>query len=211
MKAERLVRCGFPGRSEKKLKGGDSMTQEEFRTETALSREAGCRKLFEEYCGYVYTIVFNRLRSCARREDIDECVSDIFADVFLYFDKDGGFDGDMSGFVGTVAKRKASDYYSRLARPDRSVSMDSEEVMQLSSGSDVEKKVTDSDTQGIVIDKIKQLGEPDSTIIIQRYYYEMSSKEVAAKLGMTPAAVRVRSRRAVKKLRTMLRDTGIIL
>ena len=39
--------------------------------------------LFEEYVGYVYSIVFNKLRSCAGHEDIEECVGDVFFSVYL--------------------------------------------------------------------------------------------------------------------------------
>ena len=59
------------------------MTHDEFRRLLGRSREEAHKALFEAYCNYVYTIVFNRLRSCASREDIDECVCDVFADVFL--------------------------------------------------------------------------------------------------------------------------------
>ena len=38
--------------------------------------------LFNEYFNYVYSIVFNKLRSCGTKEDIEECVSDVFAAVF---------------------------------------------------------------------------------------------------------------------------------
>ena len=62
------------------------MTHEEFRRELKRSPEQAHRTLFETYCNYVYTIVYNRLRSCASREDIEECVCSVFADVFVSYD-----------------------------------------------------------------------------------------------------------------------------
>lgn len=62
-------------------------------------------RALECYCDYVHAIVYNKLRSVASREDIEECVCDIFADIFFKYDVNGGFDGDMKGYIGTVAKR----------------------------------------------------------------------------------------------------------
>ena len=39
--------------------------------------------LFNEYFNYVYSIVFNKLRSCGTKEDIEECVSDIATAVCM--------------------------------------------------------------------------------------------------------------------------------
>ena len=46
------------------------------------SPEEAYDALFNAYCDYVHAIIFNRLRSVASREDIEECVSDVFADIF---------------------------------------------------------------------------------------------------------------------------------
>ena len=72
------------------------MTHEEFRDKKKISSEQAHKELFEAYCGYVYTIVFNRLRSVAAREDIEECVCDVFADVYCYYDPGKNVSGDMS-------------------------------------------------------------------------------------------------------------------
>ena len=67
--------------------------------------------LFEEYCNYVYAIVYNRLRGIASREDIEECVSDVFADVFFGY---SAVKEDMRGYIGTVAKRRAINAFHSL-------------------------------------------------------------------------------------------------
>ena len=187
------------------------MKQDEFRRITKKSRHDGYRVLFDEYCNFVYAIVFNRLRSCASREDIDECVGDVFSDVYRYFDSNGSFSGDMSGFIGIVARRKSSYYYKRLAKGNDSVSLDDEEVQAVQSGDDVENEVSQNEFQHLLIDKISELGEPDYTIIIQKYYYNRTSSEIAKMLSMTPEAVRMRSGRALKKLRDILEKSGIIM
>lgn len=47
----------------------------------------GHRALFDEYKNFVYTIVYNRLRNIASREDIEECVSDVFTDIIINLER----------------------------------------------------------------------------------------------------------------------------
>ena len=50
------------------------------------SEDLAYRALFDEYGDYVYTIVYNKLHRSGSREDIEECVSDVFAKVFFSYD-----------------------------------------------------------------------------------------------------------------------------
>ncbi|MBR3282783.1 MAG: sigma-70 family RNA polymerase sigma factor [Ruminococcus sp.] len=61
------------------------------------------------------------------------------------------------------------------------------------------------------MDAIKSLGEPDSTILIQKYYYDRNSREIGKLLSMKPATVRMRSKRAAEKLREILTGSGVTL
>ena len=79
---------------------------------------------------------------------------------------------------------------------------------------DVSSIVADAERnelQDVLLRCVNELGEPDSTIMIQKYYYNLNSNEIAAKLSMTPAAVRVRCGRALKKLRDVLSSLGFSL
>ena len=187
------------------------MTHEEFRDKKKISSEQAHKELFEAYCGYVYTIVFNRLRSVAAREDIEECLCDVFADVYCYYDPGKNVSGDMSGFIGTIARRKAAALYKSIISGAETVSIDDESAQQLSSEQDVEREAAANEQRRIILGKIAGLGEPDSTIIIQKYYYGRSAAEIAGMVKLTPENIRVRSGRAVKKLKEMLEKEDISL
>lgn len=181
------------------------MTHEDFRKILKRSKKAGHRALFDEYCNYVYAVVFNKLRSCASREDIDECVGDVFADIYIFYDSDSDFSGDLKGFIGTVARRRAADVYNRLVSKKLvTVSADDEEARNIASDEDVEETVAQKEFRRILLDKIAELGEPDSTIIIRKYYYGQTAKEISETVSLTPENVRVRSGRAVKRLKEIL-------
>jgi RNA polymerase sigma-70 factor (ECF subfamily) len=168
--------------------------------------------LFESYCDYVYAIVYNKLRSVASREDIEECVSDIFADVFFGYKKENDNGGDMKGYIGTVAKRRAINAFHSITARQNRFSGDSEEEMNfIGDETDIEADSDMTETREILLSKINELGEPDSTIILQKYYYDRSSGEIAKLLSMKASAVRMRASRALDKLKTTLAAAGITL
>ena len=194
------------------LKEGEIMTQKEYRKAAAQSEENAQRSLFDEYFNYVYTIVFSRLRSCASREDIEECVGDVFADVYMQFDERRASEGDPTGFVGTVARHKAADMYKRLTKNKfGSISIDDEEAAEIESPDDTADAVEKKELRGSLIKCVELLGEPDSTIIIQKYFFMRSSTEISKLVSLTPEAVRVRCSRALKKLRETLTAMNISL
>ena len=53
---------------------------------------------------------------------------------------------------------------------------------------------------------VDSLGNPDSRIIIRRYFYAQSSKQIAREMGMSDSAVRKRISRSLVRLRDLLKD-----
>ncbi len=168
------------------------------------------RALIEKYGRYVYAIVFNKLRSCGSNEDIDECVSDIFADIFLKAENISEAKDDLKALIGTVARNTAIDRWRSLsAKNSRTVYIDEENIAELASDIDIEESFTDSELRQILLNKIEELGEPDSTIIIQKFYYGLTSAQIAKAVSMTASSVRSRCTRAMSKLKAMLAQEGI--
>ena len=82
------------------------MTHAEYRMLLKTDASRAKRAVFDEYFNYVYVIVFNRLRSCGSREDIDECVSDVFVEIFSAYAPEMPLTGDIKGFIGVIAARR---------------------------------------------------------------------------------------------------------
>lgn len=161
------------------------------------------RALFEQYSSYVYAIVWDKIRSVGSREDAEECVSDIFAEVFQHLDS--VYEGSLKGYIGTVAKRRAINAFHRLsAGSGKTVSL--EEGEEISSDTDIAEDYEKSDAARLLLDKILSLGEPDATIILQKYYYDRNSAEIAKIVHLSPVNVRMRMSRALKRLRGMLSE-----
>lgn len=183
------------------------MTDKDYRKAYEVSEYAAQKMLFDEYINYVYAIVFSMLRSVAAREDIDECVSDTFADIYSGYNSNNRFDGDLKGFIATVARRNAANYYNRLSSKNRESSID--ELNETDCRSDVPRESEKAELRRILIQKTLELGEPDSTIVFQKFFCGRNSKEIAKMLSMNPATVRMRCTRAIRRLKALLAEVGI--
>ncbi|MBQ6181871.1 MAG: sigma-70 family RNA polymerase sigma factor [Ruminococcus sp.] len=181
------------------------MTDSEILELIRCSPPKGHRALFDEYYTYVYAISINILRGYGSAEDVEECVIDVFASAIKKLSED--HTGTIKPFIGTVAKHRAiSIRRSLVSKTGNNVPLDSDEFVPLESGERVEENAEHSAMTDLLLQKIKDLGEPDSTIIIQKYFYERNAKEISRMIGMNHAAVRMRCTRAIKKLRSLLRD-----
>lgn len=184
------------------------MTESELRELISSSQREGFRELFRCYQTYVYSIVWKKLKYVGRKEDAEECMSDIFTQVFLHFDDIEN--GSLKAYIGTVAARTAIDRFRSLTARKNILPEDSEILEAVCSDEDIEIKSEHTETCRLILDKIKSLGEPDSDIIIQKYYYDRSSNEIAEYLNITSANVRMRLSRAIKRLKKLLAQDDVL-
>lgn len=176
------------------------------------SPHEGRRAFFEEFVGYVYAVTANKLRALASREDIEECVSDIFAELYRCIDRGlSGGDSDLKALVTVVAKRKAIDYFRRLSSPSfqDTFSIDDDCYADYASRDNVQAQTENKERNSILYQRIKELGDPDSSIIIQQFFYGRTARQIAVSLEMSEAAVQKRSSRARTKLKKLLIMSGI--
>lgn len=186
------------------------MTGTELKELFCESPENCHRELMREYGKYVYAIVFNKLRSCGTQEDIEECFCDVFTEIFIKFEKDDSMISNVKGYIGVIAKHKAIDRFRSLSAANgHCVYVDEEEMAELVSDFSVDDRIESSELRSILIKSIKELGEPDSTILIQKFYYNRKSAEIAKTVSMTASSVRARCTRAMEKLRKKLVEAGI--
>ncbi|PWJ11088.1 sigma-70 family RNA polymerase sigma factor [Ruminococcus flavefaciens] len=186
------------------------MTDMELRMLMAESVQKCHRVVFEKYCNYVYAIVINILRNCGSREDIEDCVSDVFFKLYKQLDANTDFSGDLKGFIAAVSRNTAIDAFRRLSnKNNRSVYIDDDTTEELRSDERIEENAEKAERSRLLLGKIKELGEPDTTIIIQQYFYNRTAKEIAKSISMTAAAVQKRSSRARQKLKALLCEAGI--
>jgi len=163
-------------------------------------------KMIKIYAGLVYTIAADKLASICSKEDVEECVSDVFYEVYRQRDLIDLQKGSIKAFIAVIAKRKAIDIYRSLKnKNNKLISLNcifSENT--ISDKTNIEQAVTEKEDQVAVIKGIKALGDPDSEIFIRKYYFGQSTKIIAKAIGIKENTIDKKISRGLVKLRELL-------
>ena len=73
---------------------------------------------------------------------------------------------------------------------------------------DVEQSTHKKALNTALWEAVKALGEPDTSIIVYRYFYRRKAREIGGILNLSTGAVHKRSQRAEKKIREILVSKG---
>ncbi len=155
--------------------------------------EQALAAVIAQYSAYVVTVVHNRSRGLLTPEDEDELASTVF--FALWQSCRTVKAGHLRAWLGSVARNKTVD---RLRKARMEVPLDEE-----TAGSEdflLEEAAKKEQAQQLR-SAIAQLPELDREIICRFYDLCQPAPEIAAALGLTPAAVRmrlVRSRETIK-------------
>lgn len=165
--------------------------------------EKGLGKLLDLYMGLVYSIVWDKLATLFSREDIEECVSDIFYEFYLNLDSLDLRKGTIKAFLATMAKRRAIDYF-RKARLGVGKTVSLEGLENIIPTGTVEESVLQGELGNALVAGIKYLGEPDSEIFIRKYYLGQSTKTIAQALDIKENTIDKKVSRGLGKLKQIL-------
>lgn len=164
--------------------------------------DKGLKILMDEYMGLLCTIVRDKLGTVCDEFEMESCVSDIFVDFYNNIDRYTTDKGSIKTFICVIAKRKAIDIFRKKAKDFGNVSIDSDEVfLDIADKTNVEKEYLSKELKHHLIAAVKSLGEPDSEIIIRKYYFGETTKQISNRLSMTISAIDTRASRALKRLR----------
>lgn len=178
------------------------MTDHELRALMNSSLNEGAKALYKQYAQYIYAIIFRILRDCGTREDVEDCFAEVFAEIVSHCDHIQG--DSLKAYIGQAARNHALSYAQTLRSrhlhlvPIDSVPEPSEEPLQSS--------IEQQEREQLLLQKIHDLGEPDATIIVQKYYFNRKMRDIAKMVGLTTGAAQKRCMRALKKLRDALEE-----
>lgn len=165
-------------------------------------RESGDREalgeLFTRHSGLAYRVALAVLGNTA---DAEDAAQQTFLTLVRYAPKVHGH-GSLTALIARMALRQAQDSArSRGRRHARETAWFTE---QAAAG-------MDSELQEVVRDGIGQLGDTYRLPVLLHYYFQLSTEETAAALGISPNAARTRLSRAVSRLRDNLQQRGHVL
>ena len=166
----------------------------------------GIRILTAQYGGLVYSITWRRLQGCLRKEDIVS--PNVFFELYRCRDKIDLSKGSLKTFLLTIAERQAIRYYERKTDKFDKISLQEqlEKGEEPLSDHNVEQQTIQKEESRLLIEAIKGLGEPTASIVIQKYYYGMTAKEIGQRAGLSKNAVEKRLKRGLEKLKMVLQS-----
>ena len=165
----------------------------------------GIEQLMNQYAGLVYAVVKGKLsESYHVSTDIEDCVADVFSEFYTKLEMYDPTISSIKSYLCVLARYRATDMIRKRERQRGDVSLDDEEILlQIADDFTVEDNLTEDELRREVLSAVKALGEPDSSIIIRKYYFGESSKEIADVLKLTVSSVDTRAHRALNKLRKL--------
>lgn len=153
------------------------------------------QEIMNQYMGICYYIVKNRLADFSQQE-IEECVSDVFADIFQYRKHISLEKGSLKSYICVVARRKSAQLYKKLIQKQNLPLTE-----ELQSKNDFEQM----ENRHILLKCITDLGEPDSHIFMLKYYFGYSTKMIAKKFELKENTVDKKVQRGLQKLKKALK------
>ena len=163
---------------------------------------AGMEQLIDQYAGLVYAVVRGRLfESFCVSSDIEDCVADVFSDFYINLCAYDPKISSIKSYLCVLARRRAIDVFRKRVKQRGEVSTDdNDSFVQLAANG---RELEEGALRREVLTAVKELGEPDTSIIIRKYYLGESSKQIADALELTVSNVDTRTHRALNKLRKM--------
>lgn len=166
----------------------------------------GIDYIVDLYSDKISYIVNSILNGYSNKEDIEECISDVFIsvynDIHTYDNKKGKFET----FVFIKAKYIALDYKWKIIKKKEYEKIKEDRLLKINENiayESVEKEVIKKEKLKDIANFINNFKEPDKTYFYLKYFINMESKEIAKKYNTTLSSVEnrlYRCRLALKKI-----------
>lgn len=167
----------------------------------------GLSKAIELYGPLVKTIVV-RIIGYEHKQDVEECVSDVFVELWKSIDKFDSDKGLLKNYIISITRHVGINTFNRKIIKHELIPLEEDDLeLEL----DLTNEVSNTINKNIIKETLEDLPQPDKDIFIRRYYLFESVKEIASSLNLNPKAVENKLYRGKKKLKDTLVNKGIIL
>lgn len=165
--------------------------------------DAGMVALTAQYAALVYAVVRGALAGATHlySSDIEDCVADAFSEFYVGLASYDPTRCSIKSYLCVLARHNAIDLLRRRNQQHGVVSVDDESAAELIAFDDAAGELAERELREQVLSAVVALGEPDAAILLRKYYFGQSSKQIAAALGMRVSNVDTRAHRAVEKLK----------
>ena len=154
----------------------------------------------QAYSRLLWSITRSILRNIGTPEDMEECVSDAFIQLWNHSNDIRLTRGSIKSWLCVVTRSKAIDYYRKNVRRNE-IGLDEQLAV---CGAGVFDQTMDAVLQRELLTAINALIEPDKEILLRRYYYRQKPKDIALALNLSIRQVENRLFRTKQQLKAQL-------
>ena len=178
------------------------MDEQQLLSRLRRGEEQALAAVIAQFGAYVVTIIHNKSRGCLRPEDEDEVASNVF--FALWQSCRTIRTGHLRAWLGRVARNKAVDRL-RMSRIDAPLdeTLGTEEDILL-------EETARGERAAQLRRAVSKLSKADREIIARYYDLCQSTPEIAAAMGLSAAAVRMRLMRSREAIRKELDRGGFV-
>lgn len=159
-----------------------------------MSKTVEKETVFMEYHGKVQRYISGKV---SNHQDAEDLTGDVFVKVFEKLDSFDGEKASLSTWIYTITRNTVTDYY-------RTHKEYGELDEQLQSTFDLEAQTIDEDMLEKLADALESLDQRSRNIVIYRYYAGQTLKDIAGRLDVSYAYVKILHNAALAKLKQTL-------
>jgi len=156
--------------------------------------------LIDTYSKLLWVIASGILSGAGTVQDIEECISDVFIELWKKPKAYNNQKGTLKNFLAVKTKSKALDRFRALSK--KKIFEINEAIN--SSDDDLLEYVIDKELYADLYNAINSLSEPNKEIIIRRYFFEEKPAHIAEQTAMPLKEVENRLYQSKLKLRSLL-------
>lgn len=159
-------------------------------------------KIYDKYIDEIFRFILMRV---SNKEEAQDLTSEVFLKTWQYVSAQNKQIDNVRALLYRVGRNLVIDYYRTSGREVQA--FDEKEFEKIVDNTvDLEQSISKKSDLQIVFSSLNKLSDEDKELIIMRYVQDLSVAEIAKVLGKRKGSVRVCLHRAVKRIKSILRD-----
>jgi RNA polymerase sigma-70 factor (ECF subfamily) len=166
--------------------------------------------MINKYSKIIYCLACNILHQSLSKEDIEECVADVFLDAWLKIKEFNEEKGDFRKWLLILTKYKALTY--RREKQKQTTNVVSIDEFEIKDNYELEEEVILRHEQEKVIETINSFNKIDKEIFFRRYFFNERISDLAHFFKLSRSAIDnrlLRGRKIIKEVLDCERGTKI--
>ena len=163
--------------------------------------EQAMQKIICRYSRLLWSIVGAVLSQVGTTEDMEECVADVFIDLWEYPQKYDESRGNLKAWLSVIARNKAIDRYRQKTKIQTIPLEETVLAQEMGVEPEMEKR------EGLRA-ALEGLTEEEREILLRRYVYQQKPKEMAVALALSVKQIENRLYRVKAKMRKRMEQEG---